>query len=257
MDRLVPEKHRLCALLVDDEPFVLEDLRQLLSEHQDIYVCAQAQSLEEARAQLLQQHFDVIFLDVQLRGGSGFELLPQISADTAVIFVTAFDQYAVRAFSINALDYLLKPVEPERLRLALDRLRGHKQTTVTGFESAARLEQHDSIFIKTDKSQLFVELNNIVALCAYGGNYSSLFTLDGKEYLTRRSLKSFLSVLPENLFMRVHRQSIVNLKHVLKVESNNGQYLIYLRGMQKTILASRRLGAGLKNWMHNEGKQQE
>lgn len=241
----------LCALLVDDEPFVLEDLHQLLKAHEQIRACALVQSLEEARAQLGTQHFDVVFLDVQLRGGSGFELLPQIPVATKVIFVTAFDRYAVRAFSVNALDYLLKPVEPERLRQAVERLCADKQRAAQGTVSDVILQQSDSLWVKTDKSQQFIELQQIVAICAYGGNYSSLFTLDGQELLTRRSLKSYLSVLPESLFMRVHRQSIVNLSHVRKVESDHSGYLISLRGMKQSVKSSRRLASSLKKRLHN------
>ena len=110
------------TLIVDDEAPARAALRGLLRNHPEIVVAGKADTMEEARKRLGGGDYDIVFLDVQLRGGTGFDLLPFVRPEARVIFVTAFDQYAARAFEVNALDYLIKPVRPQRLADALRRL---------------------------------------------------------------------------------------------------------------------------------------
>ena len=117
---------KLKAMIVDDEPFARDDLRHMLACQKEIEVICEAGTIAEAQKQLSEKKLDVVFLDIQLRGGSGFELIPFVNRSTDIIFTTAFDEYAVRAFEINALDYILKPVTAERLCASIDRLKAEK-----------------------------------------------------------------------------------------------------------------------------------
>ncbi len=121
----------LKALLVDDEPFVREDLRQMLLAHKSIEVICEAGTIAQAKKQLAAGRPDVVFLDIQLRGGTGFDLVPLIHKTTKIIFITAYDEYAVRAFEVNALDYILKPVTPERLAESISRLHSPDQKSIS------------------------------------------------------------------------------------------------------------------------------
>src|SRR5207247_271722 len=111
------------ALVADDERLARRELRRLLAAHPDVSIAGEARNVEEAVALLGEQHVELLFLDIQMPGGSGFDLLERLERVPLVIFTTAFDEYAIRAFEVNALDYLLKPIAPERLAVALDRVR--------------------------------------------------------------------------------------------------------------------------------------
>src|SRR2546423_10649622 len=112
----------LRALLIDDEPPARADLRERLAAHPRVTIVDEAGTLARARALLACDDYDLVFLDIQLRGGSGFDLVPDVRPEARIVFVTAFNDHAVRAFDVNALDYLLKPVQPARLAASLARL---------------------------------------------------------------------------------------------------------------------------------------
>lgn len=235
----------LCGLIVDDEPYVRADLLFMLQAYPDIQIIAEADSVDSAHKILARTHVDVVFLDVQLRGGSGFELLPLIPPASEIIFVTAYNRYAVQAFEVNALDYLLKPVDEKRLAAALDRLRHKHKLGDQQAEAPVSLRQEDQTFIKTDKGHHLIALTDLVAVQAYGGNYSALHLIDGSDLLTRQTLKTWEQRLPPQIFLRVHRQSIVNFQHVWRVERQQGQFLLHMTGLEAPISASRRQGSGI------------
>jgi two-component system LytT family response regulator len=110
------------ALIIDDEPPACEALRALLADHASVVIVGELGTMAAARACLTADDYDLVFLDIQLRGGSGFDLVPLVRAEARIVFVTAYDQHALRAFEVNALDYLVKPVAPARLAAALARL---------------------------------------------------------------------------------------------------------------------------------------
>src|SRR3954470_21637720 len=112
----------LRALLIDDEPAARDDLRQMLAAHAEVSVAGEAGLMPAARTPLARQDYDLVFLDVQLRGGTGFDLAPHVREGAAIVFVTGFERFAVRAFEVNALDYIVKPVTAERLGTTLRRL---------------------------------------------------------------------------------------------------------------------------------------
>ena len=127
------------AIIIDDEPFIRHDLREMLSAHKDIEVAGEAGTIAAAKNLLQSSRFDVVFLDIQLRGGSGFDLVPFVHPSAAIIFITAHDEFAVRAFEINALDYLLKPVTTDRLTESLKRLAHRTKTPPEEPSSRGRL----------------------------------------------------------------------------------------------------------------------
>jgi len=198
------------ALLIDDEPAGRDALRALLAAHPAVSIAGEAGTLAEARALLAAGRYDLVFLDIQLRGGTGFDLVPCVRIGARVIFVTAYDRHALRAFEVNALDYLLKPVAPERLRTALARL---AQPAAPAPESPMTLEDEDRVLLKLGAgSERFVRLGEIRCI-ASNENYTEVTVAAGERLLVRRTLQSWEDRLPPAQFVRVHRQTIVNVSH--------------------------------------------
>ncbi len=234
---VVMSEKRTTALIVDDEPLARKGLRELLVAHSEMVVIGEAARLSEARALVAQTSPDLIFIDIQLYGESGFDLLDDLPEKTAVIFVTAFDRYAVRAFEVNALDYLLKPITPERLEQALAR---H-----TPRPADAVLQTGDRVFLKLGRKSWFEPLQNICAICA-DNDHSSVWLTNGKRVVIRRSLRDWERTLPVQDFMRTHRKSIINLSSVcaVKTMAEGGLHLL-VDGSDEPILVSRRHAAEL------------
>ena len=234
---VVMSEKQTTALIVDDEPLARKGLRELLAAHSEIDIMGEAARLSEARALVAQTAPDLIFLDIQLYGESGFDLLENLPEKSAVIFVTAFDRYAVRAFEVNALDYLLKPITPERLELALAR---HTPRTAD-----AVLQKDDRVFLKLGRKSWFEPLKNISAICA-DNDHSSVWLAHGKQVVVRRSLQEWERMLSAPYFMRTHRKSIVNLSAVcaFKTVAEGGLHL-QVDGSDEPIPVSRRHAAEL------------
>ena len=236
------------TIIIDDERFVREDLKEMLSLHADITVAGEAETISAAVALLSIVEPDIVFLDIQLRGGSGFDLVPYIHPTVDIIFFTSHDEYAVRAFEVNALDFLLKPVAPERLSSSLDRVRENRSTPLSssGF-TGGPFNEDDRIFIRTDKEQRFIALNGIVAVVSEGGNYSSVFLENNAKYLVRRPLKEWKNILPVSTFIRIHRSTIVNLNRIRQfVREKSGKYHVRMSGYDDPLKVSRRKVPKLK-----------
>ncbi len=210
-----------------------------------VRVVAEAESVRTAAELVRTCDADVVFLDVQLAGESGLELLPLIDPSVAVVFVTAFDQYAVRAFEVNALDYLLKPVAPARLARAIDRL-GRPNDGVAGPSTEPRLAYQDRLFLRLDDRMAFVKVAEIVSIVS-DGDYSVVRLASGRTHRARKSLREWVARLPENAFARVHRSTIINLEFVERVEEwSHFSYRLYLRGVPEPVTMSRRYAGQLK-----------
>ncbi|MBD0371771.1 MAG: response regulator transcription factor [Pyrinomonadaceae bacterium] len=187
---------------------------------------------------------DIVFLDIHMRGESGFDLLEKVEAAFKVIFVTAFDAYAIRAFEVNALDYLLKPINPERLSRAIARL---FEKPATQEEKVRKLEYGDRLFlILDDERSRFLKVNTI-ELIKGAGDYSEVLTSDGQKILAPKPLREWEERLPEKYFSRIHRSIIINLEYVDKVERwFNRAYRVHLRDLSEPLIMSRRYAARLK-----------
>jgi two-component system LytT family response regulator len=202
------------ALLIDDEPLARRELRRLLSAHSWIQIVGEAADIDEAQAGIEAQSPALIFLDIQMPGGTGFELLDRLDRPPRVIFTTAYDQYAVKAFEVNALDYLLKPVEPERLAMALEKIRRGIATTE---QANTPLEQ---LFVRDGPRCWFVPLREVSVFSAEG-NYVRLEWGRARPLLGR-SLTVLESKLDSRRFFRANRQQILNLEHIQDVELGSG-----------------------------------
>jgi two-component system LytT family response regulator len=234
------------VLVVDDERLARRELKELLQEgHGDeIQVIAEAASVQEAATLARLHDPDVVFLDVHLAGETGFDLLPLLDGAVAVVFVTAFDRYAIRAFEVNALDYLLKPVAPHRLAATLARL-GEPAPAESALTQV--LTYDDRLFLRLDDRMTFLQLRDIVAILAAADN-SILQLTDGKQARARKSLREWAERLPERNFVRIHRSTIVNLDFVERVEEwSHFSYRLYLRGIAEPLQMSRRWAARLRS----------
>jgi two-component system LytT family response regulator len=233
------------AIIVDDERLARRELRRMLEElHADaVRVVGEAERVPMAAELVRTCDADVVFLDVQLAGESGLELLELIDPSVEVVFVTAFDQYAVRAFEVNALDYLLKPVAPGRLARAVERLAAPNESDDV---KVTRLEYQDRLFLRLDDRMGFVKVAEIVSIVA-DGDYSNVRLIGGRTHRARKSLREWLARLPESAFARVHRSTIVNLEHVERVEEwSHFSYRLHLRGSSEPVTMSRRYAGQLK-----------
>ena len=239
---------KLKAMIVDDEPFVRDDLRHMLACQKEVEVACEAGTIAEAKKLLSENSFDVVFLDIQLRGGSGFELIPFIGRSTQIIFITAYDEYAVRAFEINALDYILKPVTASRLSESIERLKSGKAGWKSASPKTGPFEPDDRVFVKTDSGQSFVCLEEILVISSIGGNYAALKLKNGESLLSRKTLKQWEKILPESVFIRIHRSTIINLRFIDRINyEKDGSCLARLSGLEEAFAVSRRMVAGLKS----------
>jgi two-component system LytT family response regulator len=203
------------ALVVDDEPLARRELRRLLAAFPRVEVVGEAGNIDEARAGIEQLQPEVVFLDIQMPGGTGFDLLAQLERVPRIVFTTAYDQYAVKAFEVNALDYLLKPIEPERLAMALRKLAA---STARGPATAPPLLEQ--LFIRDGPRCWFVPLREVSVFSAEG-NYVRL--LWGKQRpLLGRSLAAVEQKLAPQRFFRANRSQIINLDFIERVELGEG-----------------------------------
>jgi two-component system LytT family response regulator len=205
------------ALIVDDEPLARRELRRLLGASPGIEIVGEAGNIDDARVSIAELAPEVVFLDIQMPGGTGFDLLAQLDLVPRVIFTTAYDQYAVRAFDVNALDYLLKPIEPERLAAALRKLQGVAPQSAGAVLADAPLEQ---LFVRDGHRCWFVPLRE-VSVISSEGNYVRL--LWGQERpLLARSLAALEQKLDPKRFFRANRRQLINLDHIAEVELGAG-----------------------------------
>ncbi|MDF3056251.1 MAG: two component transcriptional regulator, LytTR family [Rariglobus sp.] len=234
------------ALLIDDEPPACAALRTLLRDHPEITVAGEAGTITEARAALARPGYDLVFLDIQLRGGTGFDLVPHVRPGARVIFVTAYDAHALRAFEVNALDYLMKPVAPARLAAALARL---KATATAEGSAPGPLRPDDRVLLKLGSGiERFVRLTDI-RLVASNENYSEVsLGVAGEHLLVRKTMKAWEEALPPAQFVRVHRQTIVNVAHVRAIDRvTEATSHLRLDGIAEPVVASYRYLADLRD----------
>jgi two-component system, LytTR family, response regulator len=211
----------LRALLVDDERLARKYLRQLLAEHADVTVVGEAGSVADAAALAAELRPDVIFLDVQMPPASGFDLLPLLSPAPAVVFVTAHDQFALRAFAASAADYLLKPVVPERLALALHHARhGRIPPAAISAPSTAvptPLGLDDTLILRDTGRLRRVRLGDIAAIVAEG-SYTHVHLAAERSLFIPRSMNTWAPQLPTPPFLRADRSLFVNLSRIAQLD---------------------------------------
>jgi len=231
--------------IVDDDATCIAQLKLLLDNTGiDFELIFEEQSVQSARETLSKNKVDLLFLDIELGDGIGFDLMECIPAKTRIIFVTGWDQFAVRAFEVNALDYLLKPVQPHRLERALSIFKDDKKRNAT----LQPLTENDVILMRDGGSSEFVKTMDILYIES-DKDYTLVVTAK-KSWFIKRSLSSWERILPITIFLRVHRSCIVNFKRVNSVSrETNGQYSIVIESVNRTIKSSRRHASRLKRFL--------
>lgn len=239
------------AIIVDDERLARQKLRSMLSAHPKIQIIGEADSVEAAMTLIAATQPELIFLDIQMPGESGFDLLNRLTQPLQVIFVTAFDEHAIRAFEVNALDYLLKPVTPERLAAAVARLSEIAAPPVaSSVESSRPLEYDDFLFLPFGAGARFLKISEIKCVSA-AGSYSEVRTADNQKSLVLKPLNEWEERLPNKHFARIHRATIINIAFVERTEKwFNYSYQVHLRGIAEPFTMSRRYAAKLKEKLH-------
>ena len=226
------------AMIVDDERLARKELRTLLKEHSEIEITGEAASTSEALLSMERIFPDVVFLDINMPGESGFDLVRRVSRQPYFIFVTAYDAYALQAFDVEAIDYLLKPVHPDRLTQALARLKQRGGVLDTGT---------DRIYL-SDRGRLYLLLPEEITHISGANDYSEVVSISHGAILDSRTLSAWESILP-NRFIRIHRSTIVNLDHVAHIiRDTNNAYLVHLNiSSIPPLRMSRRYASRLKN----------
>ncbi|MGV8960473.1 MAG: LytR/AlgR family response regulator transcription factor [Stenotrophomonas sp.] len=210
---------RLRVLIVDDARLARRELRTLLEALPWVECVGEADDVPAARAAVARLQPDLLLLDVQMPSGSGFDVLDGLECVPSVVFVTAYDQYALQAFDANALDYLVKPVAAERLHAALEKARGRLlRESAVGPLAASRkkLGAEDQVFLRDGERCWFVALGEISRIVV-DGNYARLWFRD-QNALLARSLSTLEARLEPALFFRANRNTLVNLRMVRAVE---------------------------------------
>jgi two-component system LytT family response regulator len=236
------------ALIVDDERLARKELMKLLEDHPMIEVVGEAMNADEAISMINDLNPDLLFLDIQMPGKTGFQLLEELDSVPLVVFTTAYDEFALKAFEVNALDYLLKPIQPERLAETVSKLSEKeraKTVAVNGPEK--KLGLNDQVFVKDGDRCWFVSLSN-VRLFESDGNYIKVY-FDANRPMIHKSLNALDEKLDERAFFRASRKHIVNLSWVEGIEPwFNGGLMVRLRGGDK-VEVSRRQAAKFKDMM--------
>ena len=210
----------LKTLLIDDERLAREELKLLLNKYDEIDVIDEAKNGEEGISKIKELKPDLIFLDISMPGINGFEMLKKLDEIPKVIFVTAYDEYAIKAFEVNALDYILKPVDPIRLSEAIQKLSKKEDEFSSPLElnnsrKSRPLTINDSVFIKDGEKTWFVELSKI-RMFESDGNYVKVY-FDSFRPLVLRSLNSFEERLDPEYFFRDNRKFIINTKWISSI----------------------------------------
>ncbi|MEO8719677.1 MAG: response regulator [Ginsengibacter sp.] len=237
----------LKVILIDDERLARSELKRLLQEFPDVEIIGEAANANEAVEKIETLNPDLIFLDIQMPGKSGFDLLTELEKTPHVIFVTAYDEYALKAFEVNALDYLMKPVEPRRLADAILKVKQKDEEDLLTYNNRGMLGEHDQVFVKDGERCWFVKLSE-VRLFESVGNYAKVFFGNNKP-LILKSLNALEERLDEKVFFRANRKHIINLRMIEKIETYfNGGLLLDLIGGEK-IEVSRRQAVKFKEMM--------
>jgi two-component system LytT family response regulator len=236
------------ALIIDDERLARKELKSLLSDFTEVEVIGEAVNADEAIEKIRETNPDLIFLDIQMPGKTGFEMLEELERTPKVIFTTAYDQFALKAFDVNALDYLLKPIEADRLEAALAKIKTDStETTAEALPFSGKLGASDQVFVKDGEKCWFVKLEN-VRLFESDGNYIKVY-FDTFRPMIHKSLNALDEKLDDRAFFRASRKHIINLGWVEKIEPwFNGGLMVELKGGDK-VEVSRRQASRFKEMM--------
>jgi len=225
------------ALIVDDERLARTSLRKKLEKFPEIEITGEADGISQAIHEIGILKPEILFLDIQLVDGNGFDLLNRIEYSGKVIFITAYDEFALRAFEVNAVDYLLKPISHQRLQTAINRIK--MNDPVQMIESSSKFNYEDRLFVMIGQSIHFIKISDIVTITA-SRDYSLVKTVDGQEYLVSKPMLEWEERLPDQHFCRISRTLIVNFDYIVKSErwfSNTA--MVYIAGSKEPLKLSK------------------
>lgn len=231
------------VIIIDDERLAREELKSLLSQFSFIEIVDEAKNPEEGIAKIKEHQPDLIFLDIQMPGMNGFDMLKKLDEIPKVVFVTAYDEFALKAFEVKALDYLLKPVDPERLKETIQKVQQPEEEFSTKLNSLPAqkekvLQSGDKIFIKDGEKCWFIDIAE-VRMFESDGNYVKVY-FDRFRPLILRSLNSLEDRLDPKLFFRANRKFIINLNWISGVENwFNGGLQVSLKDGEKVEISRR------------------
>lgn len=241
------------AIIIDDERLARKELNNLLENYPEIEIVDQAVNADEALEKIIQLDPELIFLDIQMPGKTGFELLEELEKVPKVIFTTAYDAFAIKAFDVNALDYLLKPIQEERLKDTITKVLAVQASALADraqggvSEIKHQLGMNDQVFVKDGDRCWFISLKEI-RLFESDGNYIKVY-FDNVKPMIHKSLNALDEKLDERSFFRASRKHIINLSWIETIETwFNGGLLVQLKGGEK-VEVSRRQAARFKEKM--------
>lgn len=229
------------VIIVDDERLARKELQSLLTKFPNVEVLAECDSVQSALVNIEKHKPDLVFLDINMPGKDGFALLEELNYIPEIIFVTAYDEYAIKAFEVNALDYLLKPIQSERLEEAINKFNSNDFIE----NNSQKLGLNDQVFVKDGERCWFVKLSD-VPMFESEGNYVRVF-FDNNKPLILKSLNNLANKLDENVFFRANRKFIINLNWIESIENwFNGGLMVKLKTGAKVEI-SRRQASKLKD----------
>lgn len=236
----------LKTIIIDDSKLIRTELKLLLAEFSQIDFAGEAANIQQAVQLVKEIEPDLIFLDIQLKNESGFDLLEKTNVSAKIIFVTAHNQYAVKAFEVNALDYLLKPIQPKRLKQAIEKLTLTEQS-VNIKNELGKISYDDVVYLMINHSPKFFKVAELKAIIAEG-KYSFILHGENKKDLVSKTLREWENLLPDKYFVRIHRSTIVNFEFVEKVKKfSNNTYEVYVKSSDVPFKISRRYATKLKS----------
>ena len=233
---------KIKVIIVDDERLSREELKRALKEYEDFILLGEAENADDAKDLIDANMPDLIFLDIQMPEKSGFDLLESLDNVPLVLFTTAYNHYAVQAFEVNALDYLMKPIREERFAQAIEKIRN---AITLKFSSNDSLTNDRKIFIKDGEKRFFVQLNEIYLIESLE-NYSRVYFQD-KKALQRRSLRQWEEMLDKNIFFRINRTEIVNINYIQEIKRTAGSGLEIKLKTGELLKVSNRQSVKFKN----------
>ena len=225
------------SLIIDDERLARVTLTDMLADYPAIQIIGESESVADSINLITSLNPDLLFLDIQLTDGTGFDLLSKINYPGKIIFITAYDEYAIRAFEVNAIHYLLKPVSHKKLGEAITRLEAEGSEKESG--QVMNYKYSDRLLAFCGNFLSFIKIGSITAITA-AGDYTIIRTCDNREYIDSKTMSEWENRLPENHFLRINRSTIINFDAIEKTEQKSlNLVLISVRGITKPFRISR------------------
>lgn len=234
------------AIIIDDVEQARKTLKKDLTSYcKDVDVIAEASGVVDGAKLLKKTNADVVFLDIQMQDGSGFDLLELLDEiKFKIIFTTASDAFAIKAFKYSAVDYLLKPIDPDELKLAVEKLASHQVADKENIDLLLtnikkKNKKHDRLALHTQDKIHIVTITDIIR-CEANVNYTEFYFAGGKKLLVTKTLKEFDELLSENGFFRVHQSHLVNTQFIKEFIKTDGGYLIMNDGSNVPVSSRKR-----------------